>query len=409
MFRGNYMNHPFNPLTKALSSAGCFELADRELLDEREVDLFELMSFDNVACPLRTPDDHQYSSMIAIARLAIDCAENATPAIVLQKKKTPKGEVVTHQFSRWFETHQSSFDQCMLFETQDFKVGSEILSYVDARSAYPDTPLLQFLPPFGVPLEPSNIDMIQQLNQFINRIRENMLGSETKSELRKRRKSCRKNYRSCIKWLGKYLNTYSKVLVLRLDLYYKFDISELINTSPDFNGSRHNAHCLMTIKADVDRLLGDFRSDPVLKEIIGYCLKFEHGSYKGQHVHCILLLDGHDHQKDVKWAEDIGQHWVKLTNGRGSYHNCNRNSSDYKYPCTGKISYDDHEKIHNLCRCLAYFCKADQYFLFGPLACFRTIQKSVAPKEQSGLGRPREKKCASLTFDSVKKFYKGKC
>ena len=401
------MNHPVNPLTKALSSAGCFELADRELLDEREVDLFQLMSIDNVPYHLRTPDDHQYSSMIAIARLAIGCVENATPAIVLEKRMTTKGAVVTHQFSHWFEPHQSSFDQCMLFETKDFKVGSEILSFIDARSAYPDTPLLQFLPPLGVPLEPCHIEMIQQVNLLTRSTRENMLGPEIKRELRKRRKSCRKNYRSCIKWLSKHLNTYSKVLVLRLDLYYKFDISKLINTSPDFNGSRHNAHCLMTIKADVERLLGDFRSDPVLKEIIGYCVKFEHGSYKGQHVHCILLLDGHDHQKDVKWAEDIGQHWIKLTNGRGAYHNCNRNSSDYKYPCTGMISYDNQEKIYNLCRCLAYFCKADQYFLFAPLACFRTIQKSVAPKAKSGMGRPRQKENTPLTFDSVKDLFKG--
>ena len=401
------MNHLVNPLTKALSSAGCFELSDRELLNEREVDLFELMSFDNVPYHLRTPDDHQYSSMIAIARLAIGCVENKSPAIILKKRMTNKGEVVIHQFSSWFETHQSSFDQCMLFETQDFKVGSEIFSFIEARTAFPDTALLQYLPHSGAPLESCHIDMIQQINQLANRIRENMLGSETKSELRKRKKYCRKNYRSCIKWLSKHLITYSKVLVLRLDLYYKFDISKLINTSPDFNGSRHNAHCLKTIKADINALLDDFRSDPVLKKIIAYLLKFEHGPYKGQHVHCVFLLDGHEHQKDVKWAEDIGQHWIKLTNGRGSYHNCNRNSSDYKYPCTGMISYDDEQKIYNLCRCLAYFCKADQYFLFAPLTCYRTIQKSLAPKEKSRLGRPRQKENTPLTFDSVKDLFKG--
>ena len=403
------MNLPFNPLAQALSTAGCFELSDRELLDDRELDLFHLKSFDNVPYYLWVPAEHQYTTMTAISRLSINCAEHETPAIVLQTKMTAKGEVVTHQVSPWFEPSRSTFDQCMLFESGHFKVGSEILSYVDARSAYPDTPLLQMLPPPGVPLEPCHIEIIQRINQFVSRIRENMLGPETKRELRKRRKHCRKNYRNSVKWLGKYFNTYSKLLVLRLDLYYKYDISELTNTSPDFNSPRHNVHCLMTIKADVERLLGDFRSDPILKEIIGYYLKFEHGPYKGQHVHCIFLLDGHDHQKDVKWAENIGQHWVKLTNGRGTYHNCNRNSSDYKYPCTGTIAYDDHEKIHNLCRCLAYLTKADQYFLFGPLACFRTIQKSVAPQEQSGLGRPREKKSTPLSFDSVKKFYKGKC
>ncbi|MDP9803167.1 YagK/YfjJ domain-containing protein [Acinetobacter calcoaceticus] len=401
------MNLPFNPLADTLSTAGCFELSDREILNDREVDLFQLMSFDNIPYHLRTPDDHQYTTMIAISRLSISCAENENPAIVLQCQKTAEGEITTYRYASWFESSRSTFDQCMLFESGHFKIGSEILSFVDARSAYPDTPLLQMLPPIGIPLGPNDIEVIQRINQFINRIRENMLGPETKRELRKRRKYCRKNYRSCVKWLGKYLNTYSKLLVLRLDLYYKYDISELTNTSPNFNGSRHNVHCLMTIKADVERLLRDFRSDPVLKEIIGYLLKFEHGPYKGQHVHCILLLDGHNHQKDVKWAEDIGQYWVKFTNGRGAYHNCNRNSSDYKYPCTGMISYDDHEKIHNLCRCLAYFTKADQYFLFGPLACFRTIQKSVAPKEKSGMGRPRQKKNACLTFDSVKKFFKG--
>ncbi|WP_227554085.1 inovirus-type Gp2 protein [Acinetobacter haemolyticus] len=296
-------------------SAGCFELSDRELLDERELDLFHLKSFDNMPYHLRAPDERQYTTMIAISRLSIHCAENKTPAIVLKTKMTAKGEIITYHVSPWFEPSRSTFDQCMLFESGHFKVGSEILSYVDARSAYPDTPLLQMLPPAGVPLEPCHIEIVQRINQFINRIRENMLGPETKRELRKRRKHCRKNYRSSVKWLGKYLNTYSKLLVLRLDLYYRYDISELTNTSPDFNSPRHNVHCLMTIKADVERLLGDFRSNPVLKEIIGYLVRFEHGPYKGQHVHCILLLDGHDHQKDVKWAEDIGQHWGKLTNG----------------------------------------------------------------------------------------------
>lgn len=402
------MNLISNQLTDAFTKAGRFELSDREILIEREADLFQVTSFNNIPYHLRLPDERQYTTMIAISRLSISCAENETFAITVQSQKTAKGEIITHKYSPWFESHVPSFDQCILFETNTFKVESEILSYVEARRTLPDTPLLQMLPATGVPLEPCHIEIIERINQFLKCIRENMLGSETKRELRKRRKHCRKNYRSCVKWFGKYLNAYSKVLVLRLDLYYKYDISELTNTSPDFNRPRHNVHCLMTIKADIESLLSDLRYDPIMKEIIGYLLKFEHGPYKGQHVHCIFLLDGHNHQKDVKWAEDIGQYWVKLTDGNGAYHNCNRNSSDYKYPCTGMISYDDENKIQNFCRCLAYFTKADQYFLFGPLACFRTIQKSVAPKERSGLGRPREKDSSTLTFDSVKNFFKGK-
>ncbi|NAR71449.1 hypothetical protein [Acinetobacter haemolyticus] len=60
------MNLPFNPLAQALSTAGCFELSDRELLDERELDLFHLKSFDNMPYHLRAPDERQYTTMIAI-------------------------------------------------------------------------------------------------------------------------------------------------------------------------------------------------------------------------------------------------------------------------------------------------------------------------------------------------------
>ena len=141
---------------------------------------------------------------------------------------------------------------------------------------------------------------------------------------------------------------------------------------------------------NLDKLLNNRRNNSIFKDNIGYVIKTEYTEDKGVHNHAVLFFDGNKVQNDKFKGDQLGKYWEKVTDGKGSYHNCNRN--DYKdNQAIGMLDYRDIEKRRNLDYAMAYLVKEDQSIeALKENGKDRSIRRGTMPKVKGNIGRPRK-------------------
>lgn len=172
---------------------------------------------------------------------------------------------------------------------------------------------------------------------------------------------------------------YSKLCVVRVDLEYAKN-SETNKVEITLNEA--NKH--------ISRLLNNRRNNEIFDHNIGYLIKTEYGEDRNVHFHSFFFYDGQKVQKDIIKGEDIGKYWSKnITNGTGTYYNCNRNDYKEKH-AIGILDYRDVEKRRNLDKSMEYLAKDKQNIDgLNENEKDRAIRRGTIPKEKSTRGRPR--------------------
>lgn len=169
---------------------------------------------------------------------------------------------------------------------------------------------------------------------------------------------------------------YSKLCVIRNDFGYKKAENNKVNVT------------LQDVKKDINTLLNNSRNNSAYDNMVGYIFKIEDGVDKGVHVHTFFFFDGNQVKNDKFKGDQIGENWEKITKGKGSYHNCNRNN--YKDNAIGMLDYRDTEKRKNLDVSMEYLVKEEQSVDFlKENKNDRTIRRGTIPKSRRNVGRPR--------------------
>lgn len=189
-------------------------------------------------------------------------------------------------------------------------------------------------------------------------------------------KTISKRIESTKKYIDTLSEKYSKLNIVRIDLGYKKPHSNSI-THDDANN-------------DFNRMMNNRRSKPsVYKEQVGYICKKEYTEDKGMHFHAVIAFDGQKVQNSSFKADQIGKYWEEITKGKGSYHNCHRNS--YKRKGIGLLDHSDSDKRKILEEdVISYLCKDDQDI--QPLKSNkkdRAFTRGTIPKDKGNKGRPR--------------------
>lgn len=185
----------------------------------------------------------------------------------------------------------------------------------------------------------------------------------------------------CEKSVHKYIDQlhdqHSKLLAVRLDLGYSKEHGKDMG--------------LKDIKRDIKHMLDNRRGNHTLFEHqVGYVLKYEHTPCKGPHVHGLLLYDGQHVQKDPHVGEQLGRYWVKTTDGKGVYYNCNRDKKAYEQCGIGMIDHSDTAKRAILKdKVIPYMLKAEQSIDSLKSGRERSVTKGVIKSRKSNAGRPR--------------------
>lgn len=358
--------------------------------------------------------EHIQNRLLCIVRFVQDSIKHPQPAIqIVRCDKNPN--VCIAKYSDWFTPHFRRWDEMMLIDTTGFYVAEDIQCFLWAKKQLgPNFPILKvLLPRENQVLTNQDLEVLKCHSTFWNDIRKHALSDVIAKIKSKREKQSKKDFNKATKMVDILLEQYSKLLALRVDLFFKHPPSTVVNGIHSGNPI-HKEHCLELLKSEINHFFNNIRRNSKLNNILAFFIKFEHGMGRGFHAHCLFFLDANEFQNDYFHAQQIGEYWVKITNGLGSFENCNQSKKRYKYPCLGTIHYTDAEKINNLKYFLIrYLCKSDQYFLYRPLVAYRRIQStqiSTLLKKRNQKGRPRkyESKQATKSRQSRSKGHEDK-
>lgn len=148
----------------------------------------------------------------------------------------------------------------------------------------------------------------------------------------------------------------SRLLFVRVDLFYLKDTMHLVTIA--------DLHRHLTKLRD---FIGNKRT--CFKDRVGYAIAIEQGYEHGYHCHILLIYNGAKRWKDTYLGQAVGEKWETITDGLGSYYNCNHPANKRAYEKSGTlgigmISRHDEQAVENAIRTALYLTdpgKADRY------------------------------------------------
>ena len=144
---------------------------------------------------------------------------------------------------------------------------------------------------------------------FIKLIQDNCKLEIIRSELQFHQQE-QSNRLSLQEYLSCLFDHYAKLLVVRVDLGYA---KETMNQISIYDFEAH----LKTLRDLISNKKTCF------EHLEGYAWAIEQGFDRGFHCHLLLIYQGNDRQKDTYLGQMVGEKWQAITNGFGTYFNCN--------------------------------------------------------------------------------------
>lgn len=226
------------------------------------------------------------------------------------------------------------------------------------------------------------VPLVEPANRLVQLIRLKARDSTFQKIVRRQERAAEKNVKSVERYLTDVFRYgASRLLVVRVDLTYPSNPG-LVYANPEVTDVR--------VKHDMATQIRFFQRQ--LDNLIGYVWKIEYGLCRGYHCHVLLLFDGHYRREGITLGKLVGDHWLEVTHGDGTYWNCNANISHYTrfgLRGIGLINYDQHEERRNLIRVGSYLAKSDYYARFVSPTIRRTFGKGQLDRSKSARGRPR--------------------
>ena len=276
--------------------------------------------------------------------------------------------------------------------------GLDIQAFDDAFSqmSEDELELLRNGAPPPSSLKENLLPYINTMNKFTGLIRAFFLRPNIRRKVYDERKNLKNNKSRMIKLFNSLIERYSRVVVVRLDLYLKHQPETLMQTC--FKAE----DCLSkndfdAFKKCVEQLLENRRHNPVLKQSIGYIFRFEYTPRSGFHLHTFWFFNGNKNQEDISLAQGIEKLWKKVTNDQGYAYICNMRKHTYENCFLGTIEYNQTQKRKWLEEGFEYHCKTSQLFIFSNMKKGRRFQISQPLKSQTR-GRPRKNHLDVNTF-----------
>ncbi len=175
-----------------------------------------------------------------------------------------------------------------------------------------------------------------------------------------RRYQAKQNCKSIQQYALQLHERYSRLLVLRVDLYYRMECQHLVGIDMAYQ------HLESMRKAKYGNQL--------FEHLVGSAWCIEQGETRGYHLHTVYYFKGSEHQNDWYMAQQIGRLWERVTQGLGTYHSCNTSAEKDKYDQlgmlgVGMIHRNDRVACENSINAVGYLAdseKEDQYLRMKP-------------------------------------------
>lgn len=208
------------------------------------------------------------------------------------------------------------------------------------------------------------------------------LMSELKSEAMQGKcyafmKGAQRNTASLRRYVNRLFGRYARLLVLRVDLYYKTEYLDELT--------------LDDVIKHKEALFKNRRKGALVANWVGYACRLEFAPQTGLHFHLAVFMNGAHFQRDVYYADAIIKEWLRITGNRGRGHSCNQKKAEYLECGIGMVGHADKTKRGYLQKALAYLTKSEPAARLR-LKERRTFFKGSVPKCATARGRPRLKK-----------------
>lgn len=228
-------------------------------------------------------------------------------------------------------------------------------------------------PRIQVTQQPELVLALQRLVRFVRRVAK---AWRFINALRAHERQEQDNFNSARDYLFYRAGANSKLLVLRIDLYYKpfFDVE----------GADHAVHNFLRW------LRGKACKRTLLPSYLGFLIKRENGLVRGMHWHLMVVCDGNEQRSADFLTRQLGQHWMQYTGqGPGAYHNCYADRHRHDFNGLGLVRLDDLEKLAGLRAAIWYMSKQD-CVIKATANKERNFWRSPIPRQaRKKLGRPR--------------------
>lgn len=183
----------------------------------------------------------------------------------------------------------------------------------------------------------------------------------------------RRNTESMQSYIDALFNCYSRLLVVRVDFHYR--------------KAEYGNLTLERVTDDRDLFLRMAKRQ--YRSLSGLCWKLEYGRDRTFHYHMLFFFNGAEVRQDVTLGQQLGELWVSITRGDGTYYNCNADKSRYAQCYLGQINYFDYEKRAALLQA-NYLTKVDENIIAVQLdGKYRIFGRMELPFRTSTAGRPR--------------------
>lgn len=177
-----------------------------------------------------------------------------------------------------------------------------------------------------------------------------------KAQARRIRKAFLRMYRRC-------LEKCSRILVVRVDLEYALNGAEE-GAHPLFSENTPDQFALDVFLRERDRFINNLRDKVgkgrLAENLLEWGWKAEYGEKRGWHLHCVFIFDASRVRNAWYYAMQFGEMWERLTEGRGTYYNCHKNTDRYGQCCLGENRRDDAEAAKGFEHFANYLAMDDQ-------------------------------------------------
>ncbi|WP_404356962.1 inovirus-type Gp2 protein [Methylotuvimicrobium sp. KM1] len=225
------------------------------------------------------------------------------------------------------------------------------------------------------------LNLIIRMKTFVKQVVESTGTMEFEQFVNKAHCSAKKNHAGMIRYIDSLFEHYARLIVIRLDLHEDSPI-----LCPEDIELKYRQ-----VKKDYQHLQNNAKMNSMFNTMVGHIWSLEYGPERGFHYHLVLFFDSSKIKNDVIHAQKIGEYWKSvITNGRGSYWNCNAYKNQYHQCGIGEINYSDVEKINYLKQAAAYLIKVDHYVRgLTPDSADTFGRGEILPPRTSTVGRPR--------------------
>jgi hypothetical protein len=184
------------------------------------------------------------------------------------------------------------------------------------------------------------------------------------------RQNARLRLRDASKYMADLFAHNSRLLILRVDLYFRPVNGEWVDTA--------------VAGRSIKRYMRALREERIVPDVRGWLARLENGFRRGIHVHLLIAMDGHKHREAASWSRVLGDTWVnKFSGGYGAYFNCYTRKGWYRFNGLGLVHISDHAKLLGVREALRYITKPDFQIATGFVRNFR----KGLPNRSGGFGK----------------------